>query len=98
MAWELIGNADAAAASFLGSTNAQPLIVRAGPTPSATPPERLRVLPDGKIGIGTTPQARLSVAGGVATLNGVAAGTDTSAVGYHNERATVDGKASEPPP
>ena len=90
MAWELTGNADATAASFLGSTNAQPLIIRAGTTPSATPPERLRVLPDGRIGIGTTtPQARLSVAGGGATLNGVAVGTDTSAVGYPNKYETV---------
>jgi hypothetical protein len=90
MAWELTGNADATAASFLGSTNAQPLIVRTGPTPSATPPERLRVLTDGRIGIGTTtPQARLSVAGGGATLNGVAVGTDASGLNYHNEHETV---------
>ena len=99
MAWELTGNADATAASFLGSTNAQPLIVRAGTTPSATPPERLRILPDGKISIGTTtPQARLSVAGGGAVINSVAIGTDTSGVGYHNEHETVGAAGTGTPP
>lgn len=90
MAWELTGNAIGATGGFLGTTDAQPLIIRTGATASTQPPERLRVLPDGKIGIGTaTPQARLSVAGGGATINNVAIGTDTSGVSYLNEHETV---------
>jgi hypothetical protein len=90
MAWELTGNAIGSTGGFLGATDAQPLIIRTGINPSATPPERLRVAPDGKIGIGTaTPQARLSVAGGGAVINSVTVGTDTSGVGYFNEHETV---------
>lgn len=55
--WSLAGNS-VAAGSFLGTTNAQALSVR---TAGA---ERLRVLPDGKVGIGTSgPAAKLHVAG-----------------------------------
>jgi hypothetical protein len=90
MAWELTGNADVTAASFLGSTNAQPLVIRTGITPSPTPPERLRVAPDGKVGIGTTtPQARLSVVGDGATINGVAIGANASGLNYPNKHETV---------
>jgi hypothetical protein len=90
MPWELTGNAIGSTGGFLGITDAQPLIIRTGTTPSAQPPERLRVLPDGKIGIGTaSPQARLSVAGGGAIINNVAIGTDTSGVSYLNEHETV---------
>jgi hypothetical protein len=90
MPWELTGNADATATSFLGSTNAQPLIVRTGPTPSATPPERLRITTEGRIGIGTAaPQARLSVAGAGAIINNVSIGTDGAGVNYPNEAETI---------
>lgn len=45
---------------------------------------------DGKVGIGTTsPGARLSVAGGGATVNGVAIGTDVSGIDYPYEYETV---------
>jgi hypothetical protein len=90
MPWELTGNADATTSSFLGSTNAQPLIIRTGPTPSTQPPERLRVTPDGRIGIGTAaPQARLSVAGAGAIINNVSIGSDGAATNYPNEAETI---------
>lgn len=50
MAWELNGNAIGAIpepGAFLGTTDAQPLIIRTGATSSTTPPERLRVTPRG---------------------------------------------------
>jgi Chaperone of endosialidase len=90
MPWELTGNAIGSTGGFLGTTDAQPLIIRTGTSPAAQPPERLRVMPDGKIGIGTAaPQARLSIAGGGAIVNNVAIGTDSANVNYPNEADTI---------
>lgn len=55
--WQLGGNA-IAAGNFLGTTNAQPLSVRTNGT------ERLRVLPNGNVGVGTSnPQVKLHLTG-----------------------------------
>lgn len=59
--WRLAGNA-VAATDFLGTTNAQPLSVR---TSGA---ERLRVQPDGKVGVGLAdPRTPLHVLGRIST-------------------------------
>jgi endosialidase-like protein len=59
--WSLAGNA-VATTDFLGTTNAQPLSVR---TSGA---ERLRVQPDGKVGVGLAdPRTPLHVLGGIST-------------------------------
>jgi hypothetical protein len=59
--WSLAGNA-VAAADFLGTTNAQALAVRTGGV------ERLRVLPDGRVGIGLNdPRTPLHVLGRIST-------------------------------
>jgi hypothetical protein len=91
MAWELNGNPDATAASFLGPTNAQPLVIRTGTTPSPTPPERLRVTTEGRVGIGiANPQAKLSVAGGGAIINNVSVGNNgLDDLDYPNEADTI---------
>jgi hypothetical protein len=91
MAWELNGNSDATATSFLGPTSSQPLVVKTTPsTAGATPLERLRVTPEGWVGIGIQkPQAKLTVAGGGALINNVAIGTDGLSVDYPNEQETI---------
>src|SRR5687767_3487363 len=90
MAWELNGNSDATATSFLGPTNAQPLIVKTAPTAGATPLERLRVTSEGRVGVGViNPQAKLTVAGGGALINNLAIGTDGLSVEYPNEQETI---------
>ncbi len=59
-AWSLTGNAGTNPAThFLGTTDAQPLVIRTNNT------ERLRVTATGNVGVGTsTPQARLHVEDG----------------------------------
>jgi hypothetical protein len=91
MPWELNGNAIGATGAFLGTTDAQPLIVKTtAPTPGATPLERLRVTPEGRVGIGIINlSAKLTVAGGVAIINNVAIGTDGLSVDYPNEQETI---------
>src|SRR3712207_9595069 len=72
MAWELTGNAiGTTAGAFLGTTDAQPLIVKTTPpTAGATPLERLRVTTEGRVGVGiANPQAKLTVAGGGWIIN-----------------------------
>ncbi len=61
-AWSLTGNASTSpATNFLGTTDAQPLVIRTNNT------ERLRVLAGGNVGIGTSaPLSLLDVGGGVA--------------------------------
>jgi hypothetical protein len=55
--WRLDGNA-VGATDFLGTTNAQPLSIRTAGT------ERLRIQPDGKVGIGTSnPAVKLHLTG-----------------------------------
>jgi hypothetical protein len=59
--WSLTGNA-VAATEFLGTTNAQPLSVRTSGV------ERLRVQPDGKVGVGhNAPRTQLHVLAGIST-------------------------------
>jgi hypothetical protein len=59
--WSLAGNA-VATTDFLGTTNAQPLSVRTSGI------ERVRVQPDGKIGVGhAAPRTQLHVLGGIST-------------------------------
>ena len=57
--WGLTGNAGTApATNFIGTTDAQPLVLRTNNT------EQVRVLTDGKVGIGTTtPAHKLSLSG-----------------------------------
>src|SRR5829696_9848326 len=91
MAWELNGNAiGTTAGAFLGTTDAQPLVVKTTQTPGATPLERLRVTPDGRVGIGIiNPQAKLAVAGGGAIVNNVAIATDGLSINYPEEQETI---------
>ena len=64
MAWNTNGNAATnPAADFLGTTDAQPLVVRTNST------EAMRVDPSGKVGVGTkTPQNSLHVGPGSSTI------------------------------
>jgi hypothetical protein len=60
-AWLLTGNAGTnPAVNFIGTTDAQPLVIRTNNT------ERMRVTETGRVGIGTTtPEAKLDVAGAI---------------------------------
>jgi hypothetical protein len=94
MAWELNGNAIGAIpapGAFLGITDAQPLVIRTGTTACTTPPERLRVTPEGRVGIGITdPQAKLTVAGGGAIIKNVSVGNDgLGGLNYPDEADTI---------
>src|SRR5678816_496276 len=55
--WHLLGNAGTNASThFVGTTDAKPLVFRTNNT------ERMRILPNGRVGIGTkTPQALFNV-------------------------------------
>jgi hypothetical protein len=65
MPWELTGNPGInPATDFLGSTDNQPLAIRTNGL------ERMRITPDGNIGIGTTrPMTKLTITGSDATVN-----------------------------
>jgi hypothetical protein len=69
MAWRLTGNFGTNPVShYIGTTDAQPLVFR---TNNA---ERMRILSDGRVGIGTsTPTQRLHIAGSTLTDNAYAA-------------------------
>jgi hypothetical protein len=75
--WALSGNAIPDTTKFLGTTSAQPLLIK---TNNA---ERLRVLSNGNVGVGlTTPSARLHVKGtGTTGLRGETSATTTNAAG-----------------
>src|ERR1700726_4935264 len=69
MSWELTGNPGInPATDFLGTTDGQPLVIRTSAL------ERIRITPNGNIGIGTaSPSARLSVVPpGTVELSGTA--------------------------
>lgn len=56
--WRLVGNSLANTTAFLGTTNAQPLIMKTNGS------ERLRIAPTGAVGVGTAdPHASLDIAG-----------------------------------
>ena len=80
-AWKLGGNPDVSSAgdNFLGPTNGAPLIVKTAGVKPSVPVERMRVQPNGRVGIGTTsPTARLDVShtGNVAVAGTSSASSD----------------------
>src|SRR5215208_3295624 len=87
MPWELTGNSIAANGGFLGTTDAQPLSIRTNNS------ERMRLTPAGELLIGTTAPVtgtRLRVAGGGATINNVAIGTDAPpGIDYPEQDRTI---------
>jgi hypothetical protein len=94
LSWNLSGNAGTnPATNFLGTTDAQPLVIR---TNNA---EALRVTADGNVGVGTTtPGARVDVAGGAGTaINGTSSagngvdGTSSAAIGVEGVSSTQAG-------
>ncbi len=65
-AWLLGGNAgvNGAGSNYLGPTNVAPLVFKTTPTAASAPVERMRIQPNGRVGIGTAaPAARLDVTG-----------------------------------
>jgi hypothetical protein len=97
MPWELDGNNNIDADDWLGTRNPAPLIIRtqnSGGSPTAgTEAMRITAAAEGRgVCIGTTtpnPGAKLTVAGGGATVNGVAVGTDVPGINYPFEYETV---------
>jgi len=80
-AWKLGGNPDVSSTgdNFLGPTNGAPLILKTAGVKPAVPVERMRVQPNGRVGIGTTsPTARLDVShtGNVAVAGTSSASSD----------------------
>lgn len=60
--WTLSGNSLLDDTQFLGTTNSLPLIFKTTATDGTAPAERMRITPDGNVGIGSTsPSARLTV-------------------------------------
>jgi hypothetical protein len=96
MAWNLTGNAGTTAADFLGTTDDQPLVIKAKGS------EAMRIDPNGHIGVGTTnPTQQLALGSGNILLPNAAEGlngnlyfggtTDTGQVGMRLFGGNVDG-------
>ncbi len=83
-AWRLGGNAAVSTngSNWLGPTNPAPLIVKTTPTAGATPVERMRVAPNGRVGIGTAAPATILDVRGRVPDRGVVQGVNTSPFGY----------------
>ena len=91
--WLLAGNPNATAASWLGTANNNPLVIRTNNS------ERMRILPTGNVGIGeTNPAVRLTVArqmmitntGGTPELRiSAASGSNYTAFKTTNQGATI---------
>jgi hypothetical protein len=92
MPWELSGNPDVTASSFLGPTNGQPLVIKTASSATTALLERMRLTPSGELLIGTTASstgAKLRVAGAGATINSITVGTDVPGIDYPEQDRTI---------
>ena len=83
-AWALGGNANVSTngSNYLGPRNAAPLVIKTTAGAGGTPTERMRVQPNGRVGIGTTAPASVLDVRGRVPDRGVVQGVNTSPFGY----------------